>query len=92
MARLDLAAFGGELTDTIVVAGGAIEITAGDAIDVDAQQRERTQRRAALEQEIARAEGKLGNQSFVAKAPPELVAGEQQKLDRLREELAALSA
>ncbi len=92
LARLDLAAFGGELTDTIVVAGGAIEITAGDAIDVDAQQRERTQRRAALEQEIARAEGKLGNQSFVAKAPPELVAGEQQKLDRLREELAALSA
>ncbi len=92
LARLDLAAFGGELTDTIVVAGGAIEITAGDAIDVDAQQRERTQRRAALEQEIARAEGKLGNQSFVAKAPPELVADEQQKLDRLREELAALSA
>ncbi len=91
LARLDLGAFGGELTDTIVVAGGAIEITAGDAIDVDAQQRERTQRRAALEQEIARAEGKLGNQSFVAKAPPELVAGEQQKLDRLREELAALS-
>ncbi len=91
LARLDLGAFGGELTDTIVVAGGAIEITAGDAIDVDAQQRERTQRRAALEQEIARAEGKLGNQSFVAKAPPELVAGEQQKLDRLREQLAALS-
>ncbi len=92
LARLDLGAFGGELTDTIVVAGGAIEITAGDAIDVDAQQRERGQRRAALEQEIARAEGKLGNQSFVAKAPPELVAGEQQKLDRLREQLAALSA
>ncbi|MCX6370579.1 MAG: class I tRNA ligase family protein, partial [Solirubrobacterales bacterium] len=92
LARLDLAAFDGEVTDSITVPGGTIEISAGDAIDVEAQQRERAQRRSALEGEIERAESKLSNEAFVAKAPAELVAGEQAKLDRLREELAALGA
>jgi valyl-tRNA synthetase len=92
LARLDLAAFDGEVTDSIAVPGGTIEISAGDAIDHEAQQRERAQRRSALEGEIERAETKLSNEAFVAKAPAELVAGEQAKLDRLREELAALGA
>jgi valyl-tRNA synthetase len=90
LARLDLASFGGDVTDSIAVPGGAIEISAGDAIDLEAQKRERAQRRAGIEGEIARAESKLSNQAFVAKAPAELVAGEQEKLDRLRGELAAL--
>ena len=92
LARLDIAAFDGDVTDSIAVPGGTIEISAGDAIDVEAQQRERAQRRSALEGEIKRAESKLSNEAFVAKAPAELVAGEQAKLDRLREELAALGA
>uniref|UniRef100_A0A6J5ZI65 valine--tRNA ligase n=1 Tax=freshwater metagenome TaxID=449393 RepID=A0A6J5ZI65_9ZZZZ len=90
LAKLDLDAFDGEVTDSVPVASGSIEISAGDAIDRDAQQRERAQRRAAVEQEIARAESKLSNEAFVAKAPAELVEGEKAKLDRLREELAAL--
>ena len=92
LARLDLAAFEGDVTDSIAVPGGTIEITAGDAIDVEARQRERAQRHSALEGEIARAESKLSNEAFVAKAPAELVAGEQAKLERLRDELAALGA
>ncbi|CAB4347199.1 unannotated protein [freshwater metagenome] len=92
LAKLDVAAFDGNVTDSIAVPGGTVEISAGDAIDVEAQQRERSQRRAAIEGEIARAESKLSNDAFVAKAPAELVAGEQAKLERLREELAALGA
>ena len=90
LARLDLAGFDGDVTDSIVVSGGTIEISAGDAIDVEAQRRERSQRRESLQGEISRAETKLSNEAFVAKAPAELVAAEQEKLERLRQELEAL--
>ena len=46
--------------------------------------------RKSLQGEIARAEGKLNNQGFVAKAPDAVVAAEREKLDRLKAELAAL--
>jgi valyl-tRNA synthetase len=46
--------------------------------------------RKSLSVEIARAEGKLNNQGFVAKAPDAVVAAEREKLDRLKAELAAL--
>jgi valyl-tRNA synthetase len=43
-----------------------------------------------LRKEIARAEGMLGNERFVANAPPEVVEGEREKLARYRRELDAL--
>jgi valyl-tRNA synthetase len=43
-----------------------------------------------LRKEIARAEGVLGNERFVANAPPEVVEGEREKLARYRRELDAL--
>jgi valyl-tRNA synthetase len=46
--------------------------------------------RKTLQAEIARAEGKLGNAGFVAKAPDAVVAGEREKLERLKAELEAL--
>jgi valyl-tRNA synthetase len=45
---------------------------------------------ARLRKEVARAEGKLGNESFVAKAPPDVVEAERDKLTRYRRELDAL--
>ena len=51
--------------------------------DVDAE-------RERLLKEIARAEGMLGNESFVANAPPDVVEGEREKLARYRRELDAL--
>jgi valyl-tRNA synthetase len=45
---------------------------------------------ARLREEVARAEGKLGNESFVANAPPDVVEGERDKLARYRRELDAL--
>jgi valyl-tRNA synthetase len=46
--------------------------------------------RERLRKEIARAEGMLGNERFVANAPPEVVEGEREKLARYRRELDAL--
>ena len=40
--------------------------------------------------EIKRAEGKLANEGFVAKAPPQVVQAERDKLARLQAELEAL--
>jgi valyl-tRNA synthetase len=46
--------------------------------------------RERLRREIARAEGILGNQNFVANAPRDVVEGEREKLARYRRELDAL--
>jgi valyl-tRNA synthetase len=43
-----------------------------------------------LRKEVARAEGMLANERFVANAPAEVVAAERDKLERYRRELAAL--
>jgi valyl-tRNA synthetase len=48
--------------------------------------------RARLRKEIARAEGMLANEKFVANAPTQVVEAEREKLDRYRRELDALSA
>jgi valyl-tRNA synthetase len=43
-----------------------------------------------LRQEVARAEGMLGNERFVSSAPADVVEGEREKLARYRRELDAL--
>jgi valyl-tRNA synthetase len=43
-----------------------------------------------LRKEVARAEGMLANERFVANAPADVVAAEREKLERYRRELAAL--
>jgi valyl-tRNA synthetase len=47
--------------------------------------------RARLEKEIARSEGMLGNEKFVANAPAQVVEAEREKLARYRRELDALA-
>ncbi len=68
----------------------AVEILPFAGIDPAEVARERAAARGRLEGEIKRAEGKLANQGFVAKAPEAVVAAEQAKLDRLRAELGEL--
>jgi valyl-tRNA synthetase len=46
--------------------------------------------RERIRREIARADTMLGNECFVANAPPEVVKGEREKLARYRRELHAL--
>ncbi|HEX6743727.1 MAG TPA: valine--tRNA ligase, partial [Solirubrobacteraceae bacterium] len=89
MARLDLEA-DGEPTAAVPFAGGSVEIRAGALVDPAEEERKREAERERLHGEIARAESKLANEGFVAKAPDHLVAAEREKLYRLRSELEAL--
>jgi valyl-tRNA synthetase len=89
MARLDLDE-DGELTASVPFEGGVAEIRAGALVDPAEEERKRAAERDRLGAEIARAEAKLANDGFVAKAPDQLVAAEREKLDRLRRELEQL--
>jgi valyl-tRNA synthetase len=89
MARLDLDTEG-EPTATVAIPGGSVEIRAGELVDREAEARKAAAERERLQQEISRAEAKLGNEGFVAKAPADLVQRERDKLDRLRRELEGL--
>jgi valyl-tRNA synthetase len=91
LARLDFA--GGDSLPpvaSIAVPGGTIEVAPSDDLDRESAERRLAERRDHLEAEIARAERKVANEGFVAKAPPEVVQAERDKLDRLRRELEAL--
>jgi valyl-tRNA synthetase len=92
LGRLSLADANGSAGGgaAIAIPGGAIEILQSDNVDLEAASRKRTARQAELEAEIARAEGRLGNAGFVAKAPPAVVEAERAKLESLRAELEAL--
>jgi valyl-tRNA synthetase len=81
---------GAEPVASVPVPGGAIEILPSDDVDLQGAERRLAAARAKLGAEIERAERKLGNQGFVAKAPPEVVQAERDKLARLRAELEAL--
>jgi valyl-tRNA synthetase len=93
LARLGRLAFsddGGEPVASVAVPGGALEILASDSLDLGAAERKRAAQRQRIESEIERSERKLANDGFVAKAPPQVVQGERDKLARLRAELEAL--
>jgi valyl-tRNA synthetase len=78
----------GEPVGVLAINPGSIEMLEGMDPALAAAATEKT--RKTLEAEIKRAEGKLGNQGFVAKAPEEVVAAERAKLDQLRAELEGL--
>ena len=78
----------GEGVASVTIPGGSIGVLEG--VDLAAHEERRARERARLESEIARAEGKLANERFVANAPPEVVAAEREKLAELRRELESL--
>jgi valyl-tRNA synthetase len=88
LARLTPADDAGEPVATVSVNPGLIELLEGVDPAEAAARVEAT--RKTLQAEIKRAEGKLNNPGFVAKAPDSVVAVERDKLERLRAELEAL--
>jgi valyl-tRNA synthetase len=88
LARLDLDGARDGEPATVLTPAGAVEIWGG--VDPADEARKREAQRKELEAEIARAEGKLANAGFVAKAPDAVVQAERDKLERLRAELEAL--
>ena len=67
-------------------------IPLGDLVDIDKEIARLTKERDSVARDIQRAEGKLGNQGFLAKAPAQLVEQEKAKLEVNRDKLAKLYA
>ena len=60
-------------------------------IDVDAELARLGKRRSKVEQELARASAKLGNENFVRNAPAEVIAQERTRVEEFERELAQLA-
>jgi len=75
-----------------IAAVGPVGVLASEAVDAGAIAARIEKRREELRSEVARAEGKLANEKFVARAPAELVEEERGKLERYRAELEELGA
>jgi valyl-tRNA synthetase len=93
MARLDLDPAtngGGRPVATVSIPGGLVEVLSEEGLDLQAAERRRAAARAKLEHEIGRLESKLAKPGFAERAPAAVVAGEREKLQRLRAELEAL--
>ena len=91
LARFELMDGGGDAVASVAIPGGAVHVLSSDAIDPDGAERRRAARAAALEGEVARAEGKLADERFVERAPAAVVAAEREKLAGYRRELEALT-
>jgi valyl-tRNA synthetase len=89
VGRLSRFAFDGVGSDP-VASVGPVRVLASDEMDADAVEERLGKRREELSAEIQRAERKLGNEGFVAKAPQIVVEEERGKLERYRSELAEL--
>jgi valyl-tRNA synthetase len=87
LARFEFAENGGDPVATV----GPVKVLASAEIDAEAVAARLEARRAELRSEVSRAEGKLGNEKFVDRAPPEVVEEEREKLARYRAELKELS-
>ncbi len=75
---------------TVPIPGGNVAILASDAVDTEAEAKRAAAERTRLKAEIERAQRKLGNEAFVAKAKAEVVQAERDKLARLQSELDSL--
>ncbi|MBA2240033.1 MAG: valine--tRNA ligase [Solirubrobacterales bacterium] len=70
---------------------GPLAILASEGLDAAGVERRLDERREMLRSEVNRAERKLSNQGFVAKAPADVVEEERRKLDGYRAELEELA-
>ena len=75
-----------------IVGLGQVYLPLGDLIDVEKELARLQKEQKSLEGEIARCNGKLQNQGFLAKAPEKVVQEEKEKLAKYAEMLERVSA
>jgi valyl-tRNA synthetase len=93
LARFELvddASPDGDVLASVPIPGGAMQVLPSEAFDPREARARIAARREQLAKEIERAERKLANQQFVAKAPPAVVEQERRKLEEYREALRRL--
>ncbi|MDH0865014.1 valine--tRNA ligase [Mitsuaria sp. GD03876] len=95
----DEAAFNQQSAMSPVLVHGAARLALKVEIDVEAERARIAKEIARLEGEVSKAEAKLGNESFVARAPAAVVAQERQRIAdfsatvaRLKDQAARLGA
>jgi valyl-tRNA synthetase len=86
----DEAAFAAATRNAPVAVSGALRLALHVEVDVEAERARLAKEIARLAGEIAKAEAKLGNASFVERAPAAVVAQERERLDGFRQALDRL--
>jgi valyl-tRNA synthetase len=76
----------------LAVGGAQLLIPLAGVLDLDVERGRLAKRIAEIETAAAKVEAKLATEGFVAKAPPEVVEKERDRLTALREEAASLAA
>jgi valyl-tRNA synthetase len=77
----------GDVLATVPIPGGGVQVLPSDAFDAAEARARIEKRRDQLRGEVERAERKLANEGFVAKAPAAVVEEERRKLEEYREAL-----
>ncbi|MGW2281064.1 valine--tRNA ligase [Streptomyces sp. NPDC001770] len=90
LLRLQPEGDGFSATATLPVAGATVALDLSGTIDVAAEHKRLTKDLAAAEKEKAQAEGKLGNEAFLAKAPDNVVEKIRTRLAKAEEDIVRL--
>ncbi|CAN7267101.1 valine--tRNA ligase [Rhizobium sp. LjRoot258] len=93
LARVDFISLAGEAPKgaaQIVVSEATVCLPLGTLIDLAAEKARLEKAIAKADGEIARINGKLSNEKFVANANPEVVAAERDRLEELQGQIASL--
>ena len=80
----------GDVLASVPIPGGAVQVLPSDAFDAEDARARVEKRRQHLLGELERAQRKLDNENFVAKAPAAVVDEQRRKLDEYREALRRL--
>ncbi|MFE0645188.1 valine--tRNA ligase [Streptomyces sp. NPDC058877] len=92
LLRLQPEGEGFAATASLPVAGATVALDLSGTIDVAAERKRLAKDLAAAEKEKAQAEGKLGNEAFLAKAPDNVVDKIRTRLAKADEDIARIQA
>lgn len=92
LLRLQPAGDGFHATASLPVAGATVALDLSGTIDVPAERKRLTKDLEAAQKEKAQAEGKLGNEAFLAKAPDNVVDKIRGRLSKAEADIERISA